>query len=198
MFFSLKRAAGVDWVVVFLGNPGPKYAMTRHNAGFMAAEAFARIHQVKIDKLRFHALTGVCDVGGNRLLLMEPQTFMNLSGTAADEALKYYKLPEERLLVVSDDVTLALGRLRVRRNGSAGGHNGLRDIIAKCGGQEFPRIKIGVGSPPNPEYDMADWVLSVFRNADAETIRESAEKAARAVETLITEGIDAAMNKFNG
>ena len=198
MLFGSKKNTGISWIVVFLGNPGPKYAMTRHNAGFMAAEAFARRNGVRIDRLRFHALTGVCRLGEEQLLLMEPQTFMNLSGTAAAEAMKFYKLPLERLLVVSDDVSLPIGRLRVRRSGSAGGHNGLKDIIAKCGGEGFPRIKIGVGSPPTPEYDMADWVLSVFRNADAEAITQAADRAAQAVEALVTQGVDKAMNLFNG
>ena len=195
---SFLKKPGVSWVVVFLGNPGPKYAGTRHNAGFMASEAFERLHSVKIDRLRFHALSGTCDISDQRLLLLKPQTFMNLSGTSASEALRFYKLPLERLVVVSDDVSLPVGRLRIRRSGSAGGHNGLKDIIAKCGGDGFPRIKIGVGSPPTPEYDMADWVLSTFKNADAEAMAKAAERAAQALETLILHGVDAAMNEYNG
>ena len=196
--FSFLKKTGVAWAVVFLGNPGSKYAGTRHNAGFMAADAFEKLHSVKIDRLRFHALTATCAIGGEQVLLLKPQTFMNLSGISASEAVKFYKLSLERLIVVSDDVSLPIGRLRIRRSGSAGGHNGLKDIISKCGGDGFPRVKIGVGSPPTPEYDMADWVLSVFRNADAETISNSALRAAKAVESIILQGVDAAMNQYNG
>jgi len=181
-----------------LGNPGPKYEMTRHNAGFMAADAMAKRHRVTIKKLRFHALTGECEIGGERVLLMKPQTFMNLSGTAAAEAMKFYKIPRDHVLVISDDVTLDVGRLRVRRSGSAGGHNGLKDIIAKCGGDDFPRIKMGVGKPPHPEYEMIDWVLSTFKNKDAEDILAAAERVCGAIETLMTRGVDAAMNEYNG
>ncbi len=186
-----------EWLVVFLGNPGSKYEGTRHNAGFMTADAFGERHGVKMDRLKFKSLTGVCETGGKKLLLIKPQTYMNLSGDAVCEAQRFYKIPLERVLVVSDDVTLPLGKLRVRRSGSAGGHNGLKDIIAKCGGDRFPRVKVGVGSPPVENYDMADWVLSAFRGVDAETIHETVFRAAEAVETVITDGVDAAMNRFN-
>ncbi len=181
---------------MFLGNPGPKYEMTRHNAGFLTADAFEKEHGVRIDRAKFHALTATCQVGGAKTLLMKPQTFMNLSGDAAGEAMRFYKVPLERLLVVSDDVHLDLGRLRIRPSGSAGGHNGLRDIIAKCGGEGFPRVRVGVGQVP-PDWDLVDWVLSVFHDEDAETILDSARRAARAVECLIKDGADKAMNKFN-
>jgi len=183
---------------VFLGNPGARYEGTRHNAGFMAADAFAEKHGARIDRLRFHGLTGTCAVGEEKVLLLKPQTFMNLSGDAAHEAMAFYKVPTERLLVVSDDVALPVGKIRVRRSGSAGGHNGLRDIIAKCGGEGFPRVKLGTGSPPNPEYDMADWVLSAFRGKDAEDIAAAVQRAADAVETVIIKGVDFAMNEYNG
>ena len=183
---------------MFLGNPGPKYACTRHNAGFMAGDEFAASHGVQISRLRFKALTAPCPVGGTQALLMKPQTFMNLSGTAVAEAMKFYKVPLDHILVVSDDVTLDVGRLRIRRSGSAGGHNGLKDIIAKCGGDGFPRVRIGVGIPPHKDYDMADWVLSVFRDKDAEDMKAAAARAAQAVEAVITRGVDAAMNDFNG
>ena len=136
-----KKTAGVDWIVVFLGNPGEKYKNTRHNAGFMAAEAVEARTEARIDRLKFKALTGMAQVGQKRLFLMKPQTYMNLSGQAVREAMAFYKVPLERVLVVSDDVTLPLGKLRIRREGSAGGHNGLKDIIARCGGEGFPRIK---------------------------------------------------------
>ena len=195
MFFLRKQSA-VSRLVVFLGNPGAKYANSRHNAGFMAGDAFALAHGVKIDRVKFQALTAVCEVNGEKVLLMKPQTFMNLSGDAVREAASFYKIPPERVLVVSDDITLPLGTLRLRRSGSAGGHNGLKSILAALG-DGFPRLKIGVGKPPEG-YDVIDWVLSTFRGPDAETIEKSARRAAEAVDCVIAEGVDKAMNKFNG
>ena len=196
--FLRRKQTGVSWIVVFLGNPGEKYEGTRHNAGFMTADAFALRNHVKIGKLRFHAMTGECRIGDEKVLLMKPLTYMNLSGDAVREAAAFYKTPMERILVVSDDVALPVGKIRVRRSGSAGGHNGLKDIIAKCGGEEFPRVKLGVGAPPNPEYEMIDWVLSRFRGKDLEEMEDAAERAARAVEAVILNGVDAAMNEYNG
>lgn len=192
-----KKPSGVDWIAVFLGNPGLKYEMTRHNAGFLTAEAFSKKHTVSIDRSKHRALTGVCQLEGRKVLLMKPQTFMNLSGDAVSEAMRFYKLPLDRVVVVSDDVNLELGRIRVRPSGSAGGHNGLKDIIAKCGGEGFPRVRLGVGRVP-PDWEMADWVLSVFRNEDAETMLAAAERAADAVACVITKGPAEAMNRFNG
>lgn len=191
-----KKAAGVDWIVVFLGNPGDKYKNTRHNAGFMAADAVEARTGARIGRLKFKALTGTAQVGPQRLLLMKPQTYMNLSGQAVREAMAFYKVPLERVLVVSDDVSLPLGKLRIRRSGSAGGHNGLKDIIARCGGEGFPRIKIGVGSPAEGA-DMADWVLSPFTKAEMPVMLDAARRAAEAVEVIVQQGIDAAMNQFN-
>lgn len=193
-----RKQTGISWIVVFLGNPGPKYDGTRHNAGFMTADAFERKNGVKIGKLRFQSKTASCRIGDEQVLLLKPLTYMNLSGSAVREAAAFYKVPTERILVVSDDISLPVGKLRVRRSGSAGGHNGLKDIIAKCGGDGFPRIKLGVGAPPNPEYEMIDWVLSAFRGKDAEEIQKAAERAAEAIEAVITSGVDSAMNKFNG
>ncbi len=192
MFFN--RTGSVEWVVVFLGNPGKRYERTRHNAGFMAADAFAKKHDVKIDRLKFRALTGVCGIDGKRVLLMKPQTFMNLSGEAAAEALSFYKVPTEKLIVVSDDVALDLGRIRVRRSGSAGGHNGLKNIIMLCGGEGFPRIRIGVGKP---ERELMDWVTSEIDGETEAAIRNAADRAADAVEYLIINGPDKTMNTFN-
>ena len=196
MFFK-KKPAGITWLVVFLGNPGAKYAGTRHNVGFMAADAVEKNTGVTINKLKFNALTATAVLGGENVFLMKPQTFMNLSGTAVRQAAAFYKIPLEKILVLSDDVSLPVGKLRIRRSGSAGGHNGLKDIIAKCGGDGFPRIKIGVGAPPHPDYDMANWVLGTFQNQDAVDIAEAVKKAAAAIEELIQNGIDSAMNKFN-
>jgi PTH1 family peptidyl-tRNA hydrolase len=192
-----QKKAAVDWLVVFLGNPGVRFAETRHNVGFMTAEVYEREHGVRIDRSKFKALTGRCLVGDAEVLLLKPQTFMNLSGDAVSQAMRFYKVPLERVLVVSDDVSLDVGKLRLRRNGSAGGHNGLKDIIAKCGGEGFPRIKIGVGQKPHPDYDMAQWVLSTFKDQDAEQIRSAVQRAAKAVDAVITQGMDKAMNEYN-
>ena len=192
-----KKPGGVSWLIVFLGNPGPRYEMTRHNAGFMAADAMAKEKNVNINKARFKALTATCDIGGESVLLMKPQTFMNLSGDAVAQAAKFYKIPPEHVIVVSDEVSLPIGKLRIRTKGSAGGHNGLKDIIAKLGTDAFPRIRIGVGAPPHPDYDMADWVLSSFKNQDAEDMLAAAERAAQAAQCYIAQGADRAMNRFH-
>ena len=192
-----KKPGGISWLIVFLGNPGPRYEMTRHNAGFMAADAMAREKNLSINKSRFKALTATCDVGGESVLLMKPQTFMNLSGDAVSQAVKFYKIPPEHVIVVSDEISLPIGKLRIRTKGSAGGHNGLKDIIAKLGTDAFPRIRIGVGAPPHPDYDMADWVLSSFKNQEAEDMLAAAERAAQAAQCYITQGAERAMNRFN-
>ena len=196
MLFS--KPSGVSWLVVFLGNPGLKYEGTRHNAGFMTADALAKRKNVAINRARFRALTGVCELGEEKLLLMKPQTFMNLSGEAVGEAARFYKIPPQHVLVVSDEVSLPIGRLRVRSKGSAGGHNGLKSIIACLGSEEFPRIRLGVGAPPHPDYDMADWVLSAFKNQDAEDMAAAAARAAEAVECYILNGPEKTMNRYNG
>jgi PTH1 family peptidyl-tRNA hydrolase len=193
----LKKSSGVTWLVVFLGNPGAKYTGTRHNVGFLTADAVERRLNLRINRLRFRALTAQCELGGEKVLLMKPQTYMNLSGDAVSQAVKFYKIPAERVLVVSDDVSLPVGRLRIRTKGSAGGHNGLKSIISCLGTDGFPRVKIGVGAPPHPDYDMADWVLGGFQGRDAEAIADAAQRAAQAVEVYIRNGADKAMNEFN-
>ena len=197
MLFESKTNS-VSWLAVFLGNPGPRYEMTRHNAGFLAAEAMAKDKGLAINKARFRALTAVTEIGGEKVMLMKPQTYMNLSGEAAAQAAKFYKIPPERVIVVSDEIALPIGKLRVRAKGSAGGHNGLKSIIACLGSDQFPRVRIGVGAPPHPDYDMADWVLSAFQNQDAEDILKSAARAAQAVECYIRNGAERTMNLFNG
>ena len=192
-----KRSGGISWLVVFLGNPGTKYEMTRHNAGFMAGDAMAKAQGAAINRSRFKALTGTCDIGGETVMLMKPQTFMNLSGEAVAQAVSFYKLAPDHVIVVSDEIALPIGKLRIRTKGSAGGHNGLKNIIALLGTDQFPRIRIGVGAAPHPEYDMADWVLSSFKGKDAEDILAAAARAAEAVECYITKGADRAMNLYN-
>lgn len=194
MFFS---KGGAEWIVAFLGNPGLKYNGTRHNAGFMAADAMEKKLGVSINKMRFKALTQTADIDGKKVLLMKPQTYMNLSGDAIAQAANFYKVPPERVIVVSDETALPIGRLRIRRGGSAGGHNGLKSVIARLGTDQFPRIRLGVGDKPHPDYDMADWVLSAFKGQDAADMELVAKKAADAVECYITEGADRAMNRFN-
>lgn len=195
MFFA--KSGGVKWLVVFLGNPGPKYECTRHNAGFMAADALAKDKGININRSRFKALTATVDMGGESVLLMKPQTYMNLSGEAVIQAVKFYKIAPENVIVVSDEMSLPIGKLRIRTKGSAGGHNGLKNIIAHLGTDSFPRIRIGVGAPPHPDYDVADWVLSVFRNKDAEEMADAAKRAAEAVECYVLHGPERAMNRFN-
>ena len=195
MLFSSSRS--VSWLVVFLGNPGLRYEGTRHNAGFMTADAFARAHKVDINRVRFHALTGVCELGEEKVLLMKPQTYMNLSGEAVGQAARFYKIPADHILVVSDDITLPIGAMRIRTRGSAGGHNGLKNIISVLGTEEFPRIRLGVGEPPHPDFDTVDWVLSVFRDQDAIDMADAASRAADAVECFIVHGPEKAMNLYS-
>ena len=192
-----QKSGGVRWLIVCLGNPGPRYEGTRHNAGFLAADALAKKLKLSVNRLRFRALTARGEIGGESVLLMKPQTYMNLSGEAAAAAARFYKIPPERVLVVSDETALPVGTLRVRSKGSAGGHNGLKSIIASLGTDQFPRIRLGVGAPPHEDYDMADWVLSAFKNQDAEEIARAAERAAEAVICYITEGPDRTMSKYN-
>ena len=187
----------ISWLVVFLGNPGPRYVGTRHNAGFMVADALSRKKDVAINRFRFRALTASCAFGGETALLMKPQTYMNLSGDAVGQAARFYKIPPDHILVVSDEVSLPVGALRIRTKGSAGGHNGLKSIISALGTDAFPRIRLGVGSPPHPDYDMADWVLSAFHDGDAAAMRDAAERAADAVECCIVRGTEKAMNQYN-
>ncbi len=192
-----RKSGAVSWLVVFLGNPGLRYEGTRHNAGFMAADAMAKAQNVVINKSRFKALTAVCTIGGENVMLMKPQTYMNLSGEAVIQAVNFYKIPPEHVIVVSDEISLPIGKLRIRTKGSAGGHNGLKDIIAKLGTSDFPRIRLGVGAPPHPDYDMKDWVLAAFKGQDAADMEDACRRAAAAIECYITRGADRAMNLFN-
>ena len=198
LFGTNKKSSSLDWIVVFLGNPGDKYENTRHNVGFMTADALGEKLNKPIQRLKFKALTNVVEYGGCRVLLMKPTTYMNLSGEAVREACMFYKLPPERVLVVSDDVSLPVGKIRLRRNGTAGGHNGLRSIIGQLHSDQFPRLKIGVGAKPHPDYDMADWVLGHFSKEDRKAVDAAIDRALNAMECLFTQGIDKAMSRYNG
>ncbi len=193
----LFKSSPCEYLVVGLGNPGSQYEATRHNVGFRAVDALAKEAGVKIDRAKFQALTAQATVGGVRVLLMKPQTYMNLSGVAVKQAADFYKVPPERVLVLFDDIDLDVGRLRIRRNGSAGGHNGIKSIISSLGSQEFPRIKIGVGAKPHPDYDLADWVLSRFTLAEQKLLDPAIEHAAEAVPVIFTQGIERASSRFN-
>lgn len=191
------KKSPIDFIVVGLGNPGTKYEKTRHNAGFMAIDKFASKNDAKIDRSKFHALTATCTVAGCKLLLMKPQTFMNNSGQAVREAMDFYKLTPDRVLVMFDDISLEPGVMRIRRKGSAGGQKGMKSIIEHCGSEDFPRIKIGVGAKPHPEYDLADWVLSNFTAAELKKLDEITDSAAAAAELIIKGDIDAAMSRYS-
>ena len=194
MFFS--DHGGVQWLVVFLGNPGLKYRSTRHNAGFLAADAVEKDCGVSIDRLRFHALTAQTKLGGQKVLLMKPQTYMNSSGESIRAAADYYKVDPEDILIVYDDISLAPGQLRIRAKGSAGGHNGIKSIIAHLGTQEFPRVKVGVGEKP-ARMDLADYVLGHFSKEEQATMDDAVKEAADAVCEIVNVGIAQAMNDHN-
>lgn len=202
MFSIFKKSAPaptgpVEFILVGLGNPGKNYENTRHNAGFLAVDALADKLNSKIDRLKFKSLCGDAMIGSHRVLLMKPSTFMNNSGQAVHEAMQFYKVPAERVLVLYDDVSLDVGRLRIRRHGSDGGHNGIKNIIYLTGKDSFPRIKIGVGKKPHPEYDLADWVLGKFRKEDTKLLDQMFADAAEAAVMIVEGKIDQAMNRYN-
>ena len=184
-------------VIAGLGNPGNKYGSTRHNVGFGAVDILSRKYGIKVDRLRYKALIGDGAINGKRVLLVKPQTFMNLSGEAVSEAMRFYKLKPQQVLILFDDISLPVGTIRIRRKGSDGGQNGMRNIILLTGSDEFPRIKIGVGEKPHPDYDLAAWVLSRYSKEEALKLLESTKNAAQAA-TMIAQGdIDGAMNQYS-
>ena len=187
-----------DWLIVGLGNPGREYENTRHNTGFQCIDLLAEKLGVCITKERFKALTAAASHGGQKLVLMKPQTFMNASGIAVEAAAHFYKVPPERVLVIFDDISLPVGRIRVRPDGSAGGHNGIKSIISSLGSDRVPRVKIGVGAKPHPDYDLADWVLSSISKEDRESYASSLERGRDAALTIVTEGISKAAAAYNG
>lgn len=195
MLFSGKPK--YEYIIAGLGNPGDKYSETRHNAGFRCVDILLKELNAETEKNKFHALTYDAEIKGHKVLLMKPLTFMNNSGQAVKEAADFYKVPYYKIIVISDDVTMDAGRLRIRRNGSHGGHNGLRDIIELCGTDNIPRVKIGMGQKPHPEYDLADWVLSKPSKDDKPKTDEAEIQAAKAVITMVESDIGLAMNRFN-
>ena len=199
MIFGKKKEYGgsFDYMIVGLGNPGKQYETTRHNAGFICLDLLSEKHGIKVNKLKFKALIGDGRINGKRCLLLKPQTFMNLSGEAVREAADFYKIPPERIIVICDDISLEPGKIRIRRKGSAGGQNGLKNIILHLNGDNFPRIKVGIGAKPNPEYDLADWVLSHFSKDEAKLIKDAAEKVIGATEYMVKDNIDKAMSDYN-
>ena len=197
MFFK-KSSGPAEWILVCLGNYGQKYENTRHNIGFMAADRLVEKRDLKCNRLRFRALTEVIDFGGARVLLMKPQTYMNLSGEAVGEAARFYKIPADHVVVISDDISLPLGKVRVRGSGSAGGHNGLKNIIAHLGTDAFPRVKVGVGAPENPEYDVIDWVIGNFSAQEKMIIDDALDRALAAAECIIEKSVTEAQNRYNG
>ena len=186
------------WLIAGLGNPGLQYEKTRHNAGFMAADRLAQKHSAQFNKHKFEAVYADFKIGENSILLVKPQTYMNNSGSAVTALLKFYKIPTDRLIVMFDDITLDVGKLRLRRKGSHGGHNGIKDIIELAGTDEIMRIKIGVGERENPNYDLKDWVLGKFPSEQTAELDKALDRAALAAEEIIARGIDSAMNKYNG
>lgn len=197
MFFR-NNTGGAEWLLVGLGNPGTQYENTRHNVGFLVADELAERQNAPIQRLKFKALTNLLTISGEKVLVMKPVTYMNLSGEAVRPAADFYKIPPEHIIVISDDTALDVGKLRIRKGGSAGGHNGLKSIIQHLGTDQFPRIRVGVGKKPHPDYDLADWVLGKFQGEDRKAIAAAVERCADAVECYIKEGPDRAMNKFNG
>lgn len=195
---AASQAAGpVEYIVAGLGNPGSKYEGTRHNAGFMALDAIAEKANISVDRLKFKGLTGRATVGGKSVLLLKPSTFMNLSGESLREAMAFYHIPPEKTILLFDDISLLPGKIRIRSKGSAGGHNGVKNIIYLSGKDTFPRVKLGVGHKP-PEWDLADWVLGRFSEEDQKRMEEAVQNAVSAVELMVNGKIQEAMNLYNG
>ena len=187
-----------SWLIVGLGNPGSQYAKTRHNCGFRAIDILAEKLSCKVDKVKFQGIYGQVNYDGCKVFLLKPQTFMNLSGRSVLQLSAYFNIPPQRIIVLFDDISLPPGRLRVRADGSAGGHNGIKSIISELGSQDFPRVKIGVGAKPEPERDLADWVLSTFSATEEKSLSGALEAAADAALSVIERGVPDTANRYNG
>lgn len=186
-----------EYLIAGLGNPGPKYEYTRHNAGFLCIDLLAQQLDAKIDRIKFKSIVADTTIDGRRCLLMKPQTFMNNSGEAVRDAANFYKIPPEHVIILFDDISLPPGKLRIRRKGSDGGHNGIKSIIYLLNSDQFPRVKLGVGAKPHPDYDLADWVLSPFQKDELPRMKEAMEKACEAVRLIVQDDMDHAMNLYN-
>ena len=186
------------WLIVGLGNPGREYEKTRHNAGFRALDILADKLGCKVDKSKFQGLYGQVNFKGSKLLLLKPQTFMNLSGRSVLQLSAFFHVPPQNIIVLFDDISLEPGRLRLRKDGSAGGHNGIKSIIAELGSQDFPRVKIGVGAKPHPDFDLADWVLSAFSAQEEKALLPALERAADAALAIVELGVPEASNRYGG
>ncbi len=198
-FFRKNRegAGPPEFIIAGLGNPGAKYENSRHNTGFIFLDMLAAKYDVKLNKIKFKGVCGTAEINSHKCLLLKPQTFMNNSGQSIREAASFYKIPPENIIVVFDDISLDCGRLRIRRKGTDGGHNGIKSIIYQLNSDSFPRIKIGVGMKPDTDYDLADWVLSGFTKDEITAVKSAAENAVLAVELMVDGETDKAMNKFN-
>lgn len=194
---TLNTNSKPDYIVVGLGNPDTKYLNTRHNAGFMAIDMISKEYNIQVNRIKFKSLCGNAIIGDKNCLLMKPTTYMNNSGQAVQEAMNFYKVPIENVIVIYDDISLEPSKLRIRRKGSDGGHNGIKSIIYLTGADTFPRIKLGVGKKPHPDYNLADWVLSNFNPNELELMKTSCSNAVRCVELIVQNKIDEAMNKYN-
>jgi len=199
MLFKSKESGNnnIEYIIVGLGNPGRQYENTRHNAGFISLDYLADRIGVRVNRIKFKSTVGEAKVAGHRCLLMKPSTFMNLSGQAVTEAMRFYKLPPQKVILLCDDINLDVGTIRIRRKGSDGGQNGIKNIIYLSGSDEFPRVKVGIGKKPHPDYDLKDWVLSRFTDKDAAVLKETLPKIADAVGLIVNDDIDKAMNLYN-
>ena len=187
-----------EFIIAGLGNPGKEYEYSRHNTGFLCLDVLCNEYHFKTDRIKYNALTALVEIEGHVCLVMRPQTFMNNSGLAVRQAADFYKIPPEKVIVVYDDVSLPTGMLRIRKKGSAGGHNGIKSIIYHLNSDEFPRLKIGVGAKEDPDEDLKDHVLGRFSKAELETIRQTSERAVAAIKLIVQDKTDEAMNKYNG
>ena len=187
----------IEGIIVGLGNPGSQYEGTRHNTGFMVLDRLAEKTGARIDRIKFKGLCGITPLAGKKVLLLKPSTYMNLSGQSVVEAMRFYRLPPERVIVVFDDISLEPGRLRIRRKGSDGGHNGMKNIIYLSGSDAFPRVKMGIGAKPNPQWDLADWVLSSFSEQEKKALSEAMDHAAEALALMVCGKTEEAMNRYN-
>lgn len=196
MFNFVKRGR-IEYIIAGLGNPGKKYEMTRHNAGFLAVDMLAREEGFEIKRLKFHSLVADEMIAGRRCLVMKPQTMMNNSGEAIYEAASYYNIPDENIIIIYDDISLDVGKTRIRRKGSAGGHNGIKSIISCLGSEDFPRVKVGVGKKPNAHYDLVDWVLGVFPKEKLDDLNSALKNSIEATRLIVQGDVDKAMNLYN-